>query len=81
MKNFKEKAKEVFETEVMPQIAKAKLKTFHITYFISRGDLNANDETLLGGVTIKAVNVKEAIDEFEKLEINEINEIKYIVEL
>lgn len=57
------------------------MKTFHITYFISRGDLNANDETLLGGVTIKAVNVKKAIDKFEKLEINEINEIKYIVEL
>ena len=57
------------------------MKTFHITYFISRGDLNANDETLLGGVTVKAVNVKEAIEEFEKLEINEINEIKYIVEL
>lgn len=57
------------------------MKTFHITYFISRGDLNANDETLLGGVTVKAVNVKEAIDEFENLEINEINEIKYIVEL
>lgn len=57
------------------------MKTFHITYFISRGDLNADDETLLGGVTVKAENVKEAISEFEKLQINEINEIKYIVEL
>ena len=57
------------------------MKTFHITYFISRGDLNADDETLLGGITIKAINVKEAIAEFEKLAINEINEIKYIVEL
>lgn len=57
------------------------MKTFHITYFISRGDLNADDETLLGGITVRAVNVKEAIAEFEKLQINEINEIKYIVEL
>lgn len=57
------------------------MKTFHITYFISRGDLNAEDETLLGGVTIKAVNVKKVIEIFETMQLQDLTEIKYIVEL
>lgn len=61
------------------------MRRYHITYFVSRGDLNASDETLLSGVTVDAQDIQEALTAYKKLQkddnLPELSEVKYIIEL
>jgi len=60
------------------------MRRYHITYFVSRGDLNASDETLLSGVTVEAKDIQEALTAYKKLRkdenLPELTEVKYIRE-
>jgi len=63
------------------------MKTFHITYYKRRG-LEANTSPLLGGITISAENIIEALLQYrlqrcaqENEELPPVSEIKYIIEL
>lgn len=57
------------------------MKTYHITFFLHRGDVDLNERPLLSGITLEAESIILAIGKF----LNENNvkesEIKYIVEL
>ena len=57
------------------------MKTYHITYFIERGNPEEGIRPLLGGITLEALTVVAAIFEFLKSNPIEESEIKYIVEL
>jgi len=57
------------------------MKTYHITYFIERGNPEEGIRPLLGGTTLEALTVVAAIFEFLKSNPIEESEIKYIVEL
>ena len=61
------------------------MRRYHITYFVSRGDLKASDETLLSGVTVEAKDIQEALTAYKKLQkdekLPELTEVKYIIEL
>lgn len=56
-------------------------RTYHITYFISRGDVTAEETPLLGGMTLNASSITHAITNFITTTGIEELEIKYIVEL
>lgn len=61
------------------------MKTFHITYYLQRGD-DQNTSPLLGGFTIQAENVIVAILEYRMRQnqgddLPPVTEIKYIIEL
>lgn len=56
-------------------------RNYHITYFISRGDVTAEETPLLGGLTLSADSITHAVTIFiNSTKVNE-REIKYIVEL
>ena len=57
------------------------MKTYHITYFISRGSSNENDIPLLGGITLEHECIILAIGKFLNENDVQESEIKYIVEL
>jgi len=56
-------------------------KTYHITYFIERGDIDKESTPLLGGLTLTADTITQAITRFITTSGVEESEIKYIVEL
>ena len=56
-------------------------KTYHITYFISRGDVVEESTPLLGGLTLTAESITHAITQFMSTSGVDESEIKYIVEL
>jgi hypothetical protein len=55
--------------------------TYHITFFIYRGDVDRNEKPLLGGVTLEAESIILAIGKFLNEHKVEESAIKYIVEL
>jgi hypothetical protein len=57
------------------------MRTYHITYFIERGNPGEGIRPLLGGMTLEALTIIAAIFEFLKSNNIEESEIKYIVEL
>jgi hypothetical protein len=56
-------------------------KTYHITYFIERGDVTQESTPLLGGLTLAAESITHAITSFMNSSGVSESEIKYIVEL
>lgn len=56
-------------------------RTYHITYFISRGDVVEESTPLLGGLTLTAESITHAITQFMSTSGVDESEIKYIVEL
>ena len=56
-------------------------KTYHITYFIERGDVTKESTPLLGGLTLSAESITHAITSFMNTSGVSESEIKYIVEL
>jgi hypothetical protein len=56
-------------------------RTYHITYFISRGDVEKESTPLLGGLTLTAECISHAISIFMSTSGVAESEIKYIVEL
>jgi|688.fasta_scaffold164220_3 hypothetical protein len=56
-------------------------KTYHITYFISRGNVEKESTPLLGGLTLTAECISHAISIFMSTSGVAESEIKYIVEL
>jgi len=56
-------------------------RTYHITYFISRGDIDKESTPLLGGLTLTAECISHAITQFMNTSGVAESEIKYIVEL
>jgi hypothetical protein len=56
-------------------------KTYHITYFIERGDVEKEATPLLGGLTLNAAGITHAITSFINSTGVAESEIKYIVEL
>ena len=56
-------------------------KTYHITYFIERGDISKESTPLLGGLTLSAESITHAITSFMNTSGVSESEIKYIVEL
>lgn len=56
-------------------------RTYHITYFISRGDVEKESTPLLGGLTLTAECISHAITQFMNTSGVAESEIKYIVEL
>jgi len=57
------------------------MRTYHITFFISRGDLDKNEKPLLGGVTLESESIILAIGRFLNEHPVQESQIKYIVEL
>jgi len=60
---------------------KKQMRTYHITYFIHRGDVDLNEKPLLGGVTLESESIILAIGRFLNENNVQESEIKYIVEL
>lgn len=56
-------------------------RTYHITYFIERGDVEKEATPLLGGLTLNAAGITHAITSFINSTGVAESEIKYIVEL
>ena len=61
------------------------MKKIHITFYIRRGD-QKDTTPLLGGITIEAGNISNALLEYKIKRLNgedlpEVEEIKYIIEL
>lgn len=56
-------------------------RTYHITYFINRGDVVEESTPLLGGLTLTAESITHAITQFMSTSGVDESEIKYIVEL
>lgn len=56
-------------------------KNYHVTYFINRGDVTAEETPLLGGLTLSADSITHAIIQFMTTTGVDEKEIKYIVEL
>ena len=56
-------------------------KTYHITYFIERGNIETEATPLLGGLTLNAAGITHAITSFINSTGVAESEIKYIVEL
>ena len=62
------------------------MKTFHITYFINRGE-DSESTPLLGAITIQSESITYALVEYvimsmkENTKLPSSNEIKYIIEL
>jgi hypothetical protein len=63
------------------KIKPEQMRTYHITYFIHRGDVEQNEKPLLGGVTLEAESIILAIGRFLNENKVQESEIKYIVEL
>jgi len=57
------------------------MRTYHITYFIERGNPEEGIRPLVGGKTLEASSIIQALFEFLKTSEIEESEIKYIVEL
>lgn len=56
-------------------------RNYHVTYFISRGEVTAEETPLLGGLTLSADSITHAIINFMTTTGVDEKEIKYIVEL
>jgi hypothetical protein len=56
-------------------------RAYHITYFISRGDVQKESTVLLGGLTLTADSISHAISRFITTSGISESEIKYIIEL
>jgi hypothetical protein len=56
-------------------------RNYHVTYFISRGEVTAEETPLLGGLTLSADSITHAIIQFMTTTGVDEKEIKYIVEL
>lgn len=56
-------------------------KNYHVTYFINRGDVTAEETPLLGGLTLSAESITHAVTIFINTTGVSEREIKYIVEL
>lgn len=73
---FQEDAEHVFMT-----FSGDPSRTYHITYFISRGDVMKESTPLLGGLTLTADSITHAISQFMSTSGVDESEIKYIIEL
>lgn len=56
-------------------------RNYHVTYFISRGEVAEEETPLLGGLTLSAESITHAIIQFMITTGVDEKEIKYIVEL
>ncbi len=56
-------------------------RNYHVTYFINRGDVTAEETPLLGGLTLSADSITHAVTIFINSTGVSEREIKYIVEL
>lgn len=56
-------------------------RNYHVTYFISRGEVTAEETPLLGGLTLSADSITHAVAQFISSTGVDEREIKYIVEL
>ncbi len=56
-------------------------RNYHVTYFINRGDVTAEETPLLGGLTLSADSITHAVTIFINSTGVREREIKYIVEL
>ena len=56
-------------------------RNYHVTYFINRGDVTAEETPLLGGLTLSADSITHAVTIFINTTGVSEREIKYIVEL
>jgi len=60
------------------------MKTYHITYYISR-DVESDTGVLLSGISVQAENVLSAVTEYihrmDAEGLPEVEEIKYILEI
>jgi len=56
-------------------------RNYHVTYFISRGEVTEEETPLLGGLTLSADSITHAIIQFMNTTGVDEKEIKYIVEL
>lgn len=56
-------------------------RNYHVTYFISRGEVTAEETPLLGGLTLSADSITHAVTIFINTTGVSEREIKYIVEL
>jgi hypothetical protein len=56
-------------------------RNYHVTYFISRGEVTEEETPLLGGLTLSADSITHAIIQFMTTTGVDEKEIKYIVEL
>lgn len=60
------------------------MKTYHITFFVSR-EVESDTGVLLSGITVKAENVLQAVSEYilrmDEEDLPTIEEIKYILEV
>ena len=60
------------------------MKTYHITYYVSR-EVESDTGVLLSGISVKADNVLEAVSEYilrmDEEGLPQIEEIKYILEV
>jgi hypothetical protein len=56
-------------------------RNYHVTYFISRGEVTEEETPLLGGLTFSSDSITHAIIQFMTTTGVDEKEIKYIVEL
>ena len=56
-------------------------RNYHVTYFISRGEVTEEETPLLGGLTLSADSITHAVAQFISSTGVDEREIKYIVEL
>ena len=56
-------------------------RNYHVTYFISRGEVTEEETPLLGGLTLSADSITHAVTIFINTTGVSEREIKYIVEL
>jgi organic radical activating enzyme len=56
-------------------------RNYHVTYFISRGEVTEEETPLLGGLTLSADSITHAVTQFMNTTGVDEKEIKYIVEL
>ena len=56
-------------------------RNYHVTYFISRGEVTAEETPLLGGLTLSVDSITHAVTIFINTTGVSEREIKYIVEL
>ena len=73
---FQEDAEDVFMT-----FTGDPSRNYHVTYFINRGDVTAEETPLLGGLTLSADSITHAVTIFINSTGVSEREIKYIVEL
>ena len=72
---------EMFYRDISMTFTGKPSRNYHITYFISRGDVEKESTPLLGGLTLTAECISHAITQFMNTSGVAESEIKYIVEL